>query len=226
MKYKYDTCFCNHCEKDNKIKILYEHVISREISFEYGILNDVFRLVQCEECHSIFIMRILDDTDTSYSNRYIQTIPEKNIVIDNFKHKYLYKHSVLNNDYKDPYYVFCMYREILNAINTKSFWIAFCEMRSVIEKICCDKLECKAGKFSDMHNKIKNSQLITDATKDIIIRILDAAHSSVHNAYFPNQEQITQCLSALEEFLNQIYILPQKSVDISELRLPKRNGRI
>lgn len=160
------------------------------------------------------------------TNNVVYTIPEKNIVCDIFKGEFEYPNSSNDKEVDDPYYIFSMYRQIISAINSREFWLAFCGIRSVIEQVCCTKYDCKMGDFKGMERKINELSVLNDAAKEIIIKVLDATHSSVHRAFSPSKEILLDCLHGLEEFLKQIYLLPLTVDKIKNSALPGKNGKI
>lgn len=206
-----------------RVEVLHQHIVPRDESYEYNILNDVFILVKCEKCESIFIKHIMDKMYDTVE-RIIDTIPPINIVHDKFPIKYLCKsYPSIEND---PFYIFKMYREVLSVINSKCFWLAFCGMRAIIEQVCQDKFKCKVGHFDDMEEQILKTDILSATIKPIVLRILNATHSSIHRKFFPDKGQIIECLNILEEFLEQIYILPHIENSIKSAKLPGKNGKI
>ena len=220
----FDTVFCNFCEKYNKVTIWHQHIVPREESFEYGLLNDVYELVQCQTCRSVFIKNIQDDTDLDGSSRSVKTIPCQHIALDKFKGQFIHPSFTPSPD--DPYHVFSMYRQIISAINSRDFWLAHAGMRCLIEEVCQQKFGCKMGKFKEMEKAIAGTTLLADPVKAITQRILDSSQSAVHRGYSPNKNEIMECIEGIELFLEQIYIHPKKATSISNAALPGKSGQI
>ena len=191
-----DICHRNFCEKATKVDVLFEYIVPREESLDYDLLNDVYCLVKCKDCKAVFIKRIMDDISMDTVERIETIIPPQKIVYDKFSNYFLYPPHIYDNN--RPYTILKMYREVLAAVNSYSFWLAFCGMRSVIEQVCQDKFSCKIGKFKDMENMIEQTGLISNTIKPTIISILDATHSSVHRQFFPTKEQTIKCLGSAD----------------------------
>ena len=220
-----DVAFCNFCEDDKKITVWYQHIVPREESFEYGLVNDVYELVQCQTCKSFFIKNIRDDTDLDGSTRYVCTIPQQHIALDKFKGKFT-RPSGFQSAPDDQYHVFSMHRQILSAINSRDFWLAHAGMRCLIEEVCQQKFGCKMGNFKEMEKAIAGAALLSDPLKEITQRILDSSQSSVHRGYSPDENEIMECLGGIELFLEQVHIHPAKATSISNAALPGKSGKI
>lgn len=224
MSKEFDICYCNRCEKECKIEVLYKYTVPLEESFEYDVAKDEYSFVKCMECNSFFIKNDSDEILGDVVESKVYTIPPKNIVTDKFKDHYIYPPLIHNED--DPYYIFKMYREVLTAVNAKSFWLAFCGIRSVIEQICQNKFNCKASKFKDMLKNINNTPFISEEIKSAVIAVLNATHASVHGKFIPTKEQIMKCMECLQIVLEQIYILPKLNDEIKHAKLPGKNRKI
>ncbi len=96
-------------------------------------------------------------------------------------------------------------------------------LRTLIESIMRDKVGGE-GSFNDSLKAFRRAGYVTDQHAELIDRVIEAGHASIHRMHFPNETDVLACLDVVKHLIEGVYILRPKVNAVAE-NTPKRKSQ-
>jgi hypothetical protein len=113
--------------------------------------------------------------------------------------------------------------ELDEAISTGLAALPTMGLRTLIESVMRDHVGEKDS-FKEYLKAFRKAGYVTDQHAELIEKVVNAGHASVHRAYFPNPSDLRICIEVVKHLLQGVYVLKPK-VDVVTENTPKRTTK-
>lgn len=98
-------------------------------------------------------------------------------------------------------------------------------LRTLLESVMRDHVGEKKS-FAEYLVAFRNAGYVTNQHADLIEKVVDAGHASIHRAYFPNRSDLDTCVEVVKHLMHGVYVLKPKVDAVAENTPPKTARRI
>lgn len=94
-------------------------------------------------------------------------------------------------------------------------------LRALLESVMIERVGDSGG-FEAKLKQFEKNGYATPQHADVIRKVLDAGHASMHRTYFPNADDLETCVDVVKHLLHGVYVLHPKVLDLAANTPPRQ----
>lgn len=197
---------CKECQQNTWHAILNEAKSEKELSEEDGIWESTkFITLQCMGCDNVCLL-----LEYFCTENYNPENGEVDIVYSVYPTPTKEERSLIDKYYYLPNDVVAIYRETIQAFNSKLYILTAIGVRTMIEAVSRDQGITDRGIASKI-NKMIEKNIVTQAGGDLLLMVKEKGNVSAHEIKKHHHDDLSLCIDVLESVLRNLYILPKSA---------------
>ena len=207
---------CNDCGRKTDHEVIIartKHLPRAEEDYEWQ--ETTYRMIECRGCHSISLQRSV----TSWQDRQGDA-PQTEYFPPLISRRKPNWFDEIAKNVPTKLALPDLLTEIYSALHANNRRLATMGTRALLDKAMTHKVT-DLGDFPKKLDALVEKGFIKQKQREFLKAALDAGHAASHRGYCPTAKELNHVMDIVEDFLKQIYVLPNAVTKLKKSTPPR-----